>query len=326
VRERDFISTIRNRFNHRSELLIKGIGDDCAVFTGDGDLCWLATTDLLVEDVHFVRKWHDPYLLGRKSVAVNISDIAAMGARPRLALLSIALPPSLSSSWLDRWQHGVDSMLGDHGCMLMGGDTTRSSVLTINVMVLGTSPAEKVLYRSGAKAGDDIYVSGPLGTSAAGFELLSKGVQEDALTEKFMRAHLDPQPQVALGLALSASGFVTAMQDISDGIATDISHICGESGVGAEIEAEKLPREEDFDTLCSSYDLSGQNLMISGGEDYELVFTAACAKRRAIEAIGLALGKSLTRIGSVLAEQGRVYLRQGDGKKDITFGGFEHAP
>lgn len=326
MREREFIAQMRNRFAQGSEFLIKGIGDDCAVFAGRGDLCWLATTDLLVEDVHFVRKWHDPYLLGRKAVAVNLSDIAAMGGRPRLALLSIALPPSLSEVWLDRWRQGVDGMLGDHDCILMGGDTTTSSVLTINIMVLGTSPAERVLYRSGAKAGDDIYVTGPLGRAAAGLELLRRGVGEDRAAEEYILAHLDPQPQVAAGLALSGSGLVSAMQDISDGIATDISHICGESGVGAVIEAEKLPREEVFERLCLRYGLSAEDLMVAGGEDYELVFTADPGGRRAIEKLGSELGKPFARIGSIIAGRKKVYLQKNGGKTEITYGGFEHAP
>jgi len=323
MKERALISKIKSRFLCQSDYLLKGIGDDSAVFADSKDFCWLISTDLLVDDVHFLRGLHDPYLLGRKSIAVNLSDIAAMGAEPRFALVSLAVPPYLLESWLDSWQDGVESMLREHNCLLIGGDTTKGSVITINVVVLGSARPDQVLYRSGAGIGDDIYVTGPLGSSVTGLELLKREEQVSKYPQ-FTRAHLDPQPQVKTGILLGRSGLVSAMQDISDGVATDMSHICTESEVGAVIYADKLPYEKELKGLCSSFGWNLCDTVLGGGEDYELLFTAAPSNRKALELLAQQQAQTFVRIGKVTPPPVRVMLEENGLSRDITFSGFEH--
>ena len=324
MKERDFIANIRKQFVGQSDLLLKGIGDDCAVFKGAEDLCWMITTDLLVENVHFILEWHDAYLLGRKAVAVNLSDIAAMGGRPRFIAVSLALPSYLSDSWLKRWHDGVASMLLENDCLLIGGDIAGSALLTINIIALGSAHPDTVLYRSGAKTGDDIYVTGPLGSAAAGLEILRRKKNGDEKLSHYISAHLDPQPQVMTGLALAKSGLVSAMQDISDGVATDLSHICLESQVGAVLSGSMLPYHEDLPKLCETFNISKIDMLLSGGEDYQLIFTADACHREKLATLGLQIQRPFFRIGKITSQAEKITLEENGTFKDITFKGFEH--
>jgi thiamine-monophosphate kinase len=324
VKERDFISKIRKQFGGESDLLFKGIGDDCAVFRGSDDLCWLISTDLLVENVHFVLEWHDAYLLGRKAVAVNLSDIAAMGGRPRFIAVSLALPSYLSDDWLNHWYRGVADTLNENNCLLIGGDVAKSALFTINIIALGSAHPDKVVYRNGAKEEDDIYVTGLLGSAAAGLELLQRKIVVEDAHLPFITAHLNPEPQVSAGIALAESGFVSAMQDISDGVATDLSHICLESQVGAVVYASELPCFKELPRLCEKYHLSLNDIVLSGGEDYQLIFTADVDHREKLAKLGSQLQMSFSRIGRITAQKGRVFLEEDGVSRDITFRGFEH--
>ncbi len=324
MKEREFIANIRKQFVGQSDLLLQGIGDDCAVFKGAEDFCWMISTDLLVENVHFILEWHDAYLLGRKAVAVNLSDIAAMGGKPRFIAVSLALPPYLSDDWLKRWHDGVASMLQENDCLLIGGDIAGSALLTINIIVLGSAHPDTVLYRSGAKPEDDIYVSGALGTAAMGLEILQRKIKVDEKLSQYINAHLDPQPQVMTGLALAESGLVSAMQDISDGVATDLSHICLESQVGAVLSGSLLPFLEELPHLCETLNLSTTDMIVSGGEDYQLIFTAAACNREKLDALGHQLQRPFVRIGKITSAKGEIILEESGLRKDITFKGFEH--
>jgi thiamine-monophosphate kinase len=324
VKERDFISNIRAQFVGESDLLFKGIGDDCAVFRGSDDLCWLISTDLLVENVHFVTEWHDAYLLGRKAVAVNLSDIAAMGGRPRFIAVSLALPSYLTDDWLSKWYMGVADILKENDCLLIGGDVAKSALFTINIIALGSAHPDKVLYRNGAKDEDDIYVTGPLGTAAAGLEILQRKIDDEDTYLPFITAHLNPEPQISAGMALAESGLVSAMQDISDGVATDLSHICLESQVGAVVYASELPCCEELPGLCNKLHLSLNDIILSGGEDYQLIFTADVDHREKLAKLGSQLQTSFVRIGKITAQKGRVFLEEDGVSRDITFKGFEH--
>ncbi len=324
MKERDFIANIRKQFVGQSDLLLKGIGDDCAVFKGAEDLCWMITTDLLVENVHFNLEWHDAYLLGRKAVAVNLSDIAAMGGKPHFIAVSLALPPYLSDSWLKRWHDGVASMLQENHCLLIGGDIAGSALFTINIIALGSAHPDTVLYRSGAKTGDDIYVTGLLGTAAVGLEILQRNKNDDEKLSHFIRAHLDPQPQVMTGLSLAKSGLVSAMQDISDGVATDLSHICRESQVGAVLSDLMLPYHEDLPQLCETLHVSKNDMILSGGEDYQLIFTADARHRDKLAALSHQIQKPFFRIGEITSQAGKITLEENGLIKDINFKGFEH--
>lgn len=324
MNERDLIGKILSQFTDSSDLLLKGIGDDCAVIAESGQLCWLVSTDVLVESVHFVREWHDPYNLGRKSVAVNFSDIAAMGGTPRFILISLVLPNKTPDEWLQKWHDGVKSMLGEFSSVLIGGDVARGAQLTINVTVIGTAHPESVVYRSGAEPDQDIYVTNNLGSSAAGFELLNRGINSRSKFLPLIKAHLDPQPQVKIGSMLAESRLISSMQDISDGIATDLSHICKASDVSAVLDGRKIPIDSLVQEMASEFNVSALDLALYGGEDYQLVFTSDTENRSKIQDITMSTGVPITRVGNTHRGPAKVTLG-GDGhQKDITFKGFEH--
>jgi thiamine-monophosphate kinase len=325
MNERELIAQIFSQFDTASPLLLKGIGDDCAVFTESDNLCWLASTDLLVENVHFVTKWHGAYALGRKSIAVNFSDIAAMGGKPRFILISLVIPSSLQEDWLQDWHDGVKSMLDEFTCVLIGGDVSKGEQLTINVTVLGTAHPDYVVYRSGASANQDIYITGELGSSAAGLELLKKGYNTSGEFLPLIQAHLDPLPKVEIGIKLGKDHLVTAMQDVSDGIATDLSHICKASNVSAIIDANKLPINGLVQRISSEINHSPLDLALFGGEDYQLIFTSSRENSSQIQKIAKESSVPITKIGETREGPAQVLLLKDDHTKDISFKGYEHS-
>lgn len=255
-----------------------GIGDDCAVIplspeTGGApasDL--LVSTDMLVEGTHFLMEDISPRQLGWKSAAVNISDIAAMGGKPIATFLSLALPKTLPEQWMQEFMEGYNGISEKYGAALLGGDTTCSpDRICINVAVLGTCPRGKARLRSAARPGDLVCVTGTLGDSAAGLKLILSGLKGAA--PRLMDRHYTPTPRVEEGLALSCLPGVHAMMDISDGVGSDLRHILDESGVGARIDTGKLPISKELQALCSEKGWDPKELALSGGEDYELLFT-----------------------------------------------------
>ena len=308
--------------------LIKGIGDDCAIFDTPEDRSWLATTDILVENIHFNRSWHPPHLLGRKSIAVNLSDIAAMGGTPHYALVSIAVSEQLDKDWIEKWSAGAAEILEEFGCTIIGGDTVKGPALTINIVILGSGAKDRIIRRSTAAEGENIYVSGELGSAAAGLEIcrapvLFQSTAEDAL-QPLINKHLNPTPRVLLGQVLAASKMVGAMQDISDGIATDLAHICSQSGVGAELDADLLPGAEILGRVSQIINKEPVDLKISGGEDYELVFTVK--KGRDEDLLRLLrenCGEQVYRVGRTV-KGCDVRLISGEDAVNIGFKGFQH--
>ena len=255
-----------------------GIGDDCAVIplspeTGGApasDL--LVSTDMLVEGTHFLMEDISPRQLGWKSAAVNISDIAAMGGKPIATFLSLALPKTLPEQWMQEFMEGYNGISEKFGAALLGGDTTCSpDRICINVTVLGTCPRGKARLRSAARPGDLVCVTGTLGDSAAGLRLILGG--QKGAAPRLMDRHYTPTPRVEEGLALSCLPGVHAMMDISDGVGSDLRHILDESGVGARIDTGKLPISKELQALCSEKGWDPKELALSGGEDYELLFT-----------------------------------------------------
>lgn len=308
--------------------LIMGIGDDCAIFDTPEDRSWLATTDILVENIHFDRSWHPPHLLGRKSIAVNLSDIAAMGGTPHYALVSIAVSEQLDKDWIEKWSAGAAEILEEFGCTIIGGDTVKGPALTINIVILGSGAKDRIIRRSTAAEGENIYVSGELGSAAAGLEIcrapvLFQSTAEDAL-QPLINKHLNPTPRVLLGQVLAASKMVGAMQDISDGIATDLAHICSQSGVGAELDADLLPGAEILGRVSQIINKEPVDLKISGGEDYELVFTVK--KGRDEDLLRLLrenCGEQVYRVGRTV-KGCDVRLISGEDAVNIGFKGFQH--
>jgi thiamine-monophosphate kinase len=273
----------------------------------------LVTTDFCLEGVHFRRDWHDPESVGHRCLARGLSDIAAMGGKPLAVFLSLALPKDLSQSWVRAFLRGLTKLAGRYGAPLAGGDTAQSPAgILADIIVVGEAPKGKAILRSGARPGDRIFVSGELGGSAAALRQMKKG----RVSPRDYLRHFYPEPRIELGRALNEKGLVSAMIDTSDGLSTDLAHICGESGVGAEIEAAAIPRarvgkprhEVDF------------NLALHGGEDYELLFTVSPGKRIPGEIVGV----TLTEIGKITREK-RMRIRSEEGRvSNLVPRGWEH--
>lgn len=331
MRERDFIRFIADNSTGKHPFLHKGIGDDCAVFGTIPGKDWLVTTDMLVEGVHFDTSWHVPYLLGRKSLAVNLSDIAAMAGMPQFVLLSIAVSGEYDDTWIESFMAGFFSLLEEHNCVLIGGDTVSSDKLTLSITVIGTASAGQAIGRNGAQAGDSIYVSGPLGSAAAGLHLCRSGQfslvdSRNCKWPELLDRHLDPSPRLALAQELLASGNVTAMQDISDGIATDLSHICTASEVAATIEEKLLPAHNELITMCREMQRDPAHFQLRGGEDYELLFTVRNGCEEELEQrVASVTGDKLYRIGKIEQGQGVTLLTCSGGRSRIDYQGYEHS-
>jgi thiamine-monophosphate kinase len=319
------------------EGVITGIGDDAAVTALTSGMQLLTSTDMLLEDVHFRRSWHDPYRLGRKSLAVNISDIASMGGISRWALLSLAIPADLSLDFLDLFTAGFLSMAAEHGVSLIGGDTCSSrSGLVISVTIMGEQFSEHILRRSGARPGDEIWVTGTLGDAALGLKMLEQQppLHEDPLGPKgegwgeggksLIARLLDPTPRTAAGLALATSGLVTAMIDVSDGVLSDFGHIAEMSGVGGTIQLEKIPLSDAFMAATRSSSPFPHHLALSGGEDYELCFTALPAHREKIVSIMKNCGVPATPVGIVSSSKKVVVVNADGSLYNATNSGFNH--
>lgn len=277
-----------------------GIGDDAAVMAwpSDAALDLVASVDTLVSGRHFFPDVH-PEDLGHKALAVNLSDLAAMGASPAWALLSLSLPASVTDDWLAAFMHGFSALAQAHGVALAGGDTVASDgPVQISVTALGQVPAGTAISRAGAEAGDAIWVSGSLGDAAAALQHLSG--QPLALPAPLCQSLLQrlqrPAARVTLGQALREQRLAHAMIDISDGLLADLGHLLGASRAQAQIRLADLPRS----LALAGLDLSSvAGWMLAGGDDYELCFTAAPAARPAIQALSAALGIALTEIGQI---------------------------
>jgi len=325
--EREIIDQINNLFGFSADRgVIKGIGDDCAVLRKDSKGCFLITTDMLVEGVHFDLAWHPPYLLGRKTGAVNLSDIAAMGGQPRFALLNMAFPGS-APAWLDAFLAGFHEMLQEHDTLLVGGDTVKSSNdLSIAVTIIGEAAEDKICYRTGAVNGDLVFVSGFLGDAAAGLALCRAGLFHDhsGQWQQLLNAHLDPEPQVQLGKILAESGLVHAMMDISDGLSTDLAHLCVESGTGAEVFQEDLPVSAQLKSAAEKLANPAQDWILKGGEDYQLLFTVASDDAQKLRRLVLEKnGREIFCLGKIITGRG-VFLSDGLQRQEISYQGYDH--
>jgi thiamine-monophosphate kinase len=251
---------------------VHGIGDDCAVLHVGADTEVLVTTDFSIEGVHFRREWHPPDSVGHRCLARGLSDIAAMGGDPIAAFLSLALPAKLPQSWVDKFFDGLLVLARKQNVELAGGDTAQSQHgILADIIVLGSVPRDQAILRSGAKPGNQIYVTGSLGGSAATLQRLLKQPKK-RLRAKDFPEHFYPTPRVAVGRWLREHKIASAMIDISDGLSTDLMHICEESRAGALIDAELLPIHPRVNLQRNRLDLALQR-----GEDYELLFTAPAA-------------------------------------------------
>ncbi len=252
-----------------------GIGDDCAVLRLPPGHEILVTTDFTLEGIHFRREWHPPEVVGHRCLARGLSDIAAMGGEPLAAFLSLALPSDLPQTWVRRFMRGFVALGKKYDTPLAGGDTAESpNGILADIIVVGSVPKGKAVLRSGARPEDRIYVSGELGGSAAAL-MEMRARPKKKLNPRDYPRHFHPEPRIELGRILREKGLATAMIDLSDGLSTDLAHICEESGVGAEIESTAIPRAE-VGKPAREVNL---DLAVHGGEDYELLFTSPRGKR-----------------------------------------------
>ena len=266
-----------------------GIGDDCAILRIPAGHEILVTTDFSLEGVHFRREWHAPEIVGHRCLARGLSDIASMGGQPLAVFLSLALPPGTQKSWVDRFQKGLLRLAEEFHVSLAGGDTAESRKgILADIVVVGSVPKNTAIRRSGAKPGDRIFVTGELGGSAAALDFLFSGQK---LQPKEFPQHFHPIPRIEMGRFLRERQLASAMIDISDGLSTDLAHICEESCVGAEIEAGAMPQAR-VGRPPRPVDLK---FALHGGDDYELLFTVPRGKKAARRIAGI----PITQIGHI---------------------------
>jgi thiamine-monophosphate kinase len=299
------------------ERMLIGIGDDAAAWQGDGSM-QLASVDSFIEGVHFTPETTPWQEAGWKALAVNISDIAAMGGIPRYALVALSLPDDSEVDNVTALYTGMLKLAKQYGVTIIGGDISRAPLVAIAVTILGSSPTQKILTRSSAKAGDIVAVTGKLGAAAAGMEALKSQRKLDPEAESYLKnAFLHPTPRIAEGLLLVEQGVKTAI-DISDGLVADLNQICKASRVGARLEVERVPVEPAVKTAFREKVLE---LALSGGEDYELLFTATS---EIIERVKKAASRPVTVIGEITEGKG-VSLVDKQGKPfKLEKSGWEH--
>lgn len=314
---------IRRHFTLPTRHTALGVGDDAALIVPRQGMELVVTTDMLVEGVHFFAEV-EPRDLGWKTLAVNVSDIAAMGAEPRWAFLAIALPEA-NETWIRQLSQGFRECAERFGVDLAGGDTTRGP-LTLCVTLMGEVPAGKAVRRDGARPGDDIWVTGHPGRAALGLAQLSAARQAGRLTrpdvpQEWLSALLRPIPRVEAGLALREHA--TAMLDVSDGLLGDLRHILERSKCGADIEIERLPAA----SLLSAGATSDQALsaLLGGGDDYELLFTTPIDRRPAVDTLSTTLGLPISRIGRITEASGQLRLMEANQERALPAAlGYDH--
>lgn len=304
----------RESGGRRSRFVTLGIGDDCAILRPPAGSEVIVTTDFTLEGRHFRRDWHAPESVGHRCLARGLSDLAAMGATPMAAFLSLALPVGVNQEWVDRFFVGLRRLAGRYQVPLAGGDTAAApgEQILADIVLIGTAAAGRALRRSGARAGDVLYVTGTLGGAAAELERMQTGrVRRVRIGTAEAHPQMFPEPRVAVGERLLKRGLAGACMDLSDGLSTDLAHLCRESGVGAEVDEARLPVHR-LATLRQALD---------GGEDYELLFTAPASVKVPKRIAGVAV----TAIGKATRAKAGVMLQRTDGRREpLQPGGWEH--
>jgi thiamine-monophosphate kinase len=335
MNEFDFIKRIREQALHRNRVADPslGIGDDAAIIEPDASWQTVISVDLLIEDIDFRSESTPPNLLGHKALAVSLSDIAAMGAQPRWALLSIGVPEaSWNEEFVDQLYEGLFHLADRYGVKLIGGDTSRSpEKLVLDSIVVGECAKGRAIKRAGAQAGDEIFVTGSLGGASAGLRLLDRGARlqtesSDAIESRAVDAvllrQLRPEPRVGWGLVLGEEQLASAMIDISDGLSSDLHHLCEASEVGAMIEAARIPQDPSLGVLCGRRALDPLMLALHGGEDFELLFTVP--QSRVAKLPKKVDGIPITRIGRVEPATSGIRIVEGSRVWKLAPEGFQH--
>ncbi len=326
IGEFGFIDRIAPLGRLRAEGVVKGIGDDCAVISLAGPDHLLVTTDLLVERVHFLLDWGPPEIIGAKSLSVNLSDIAACGGVPRDAFISLAVPSYIDVEWLEGFYAGMREVAADARVNLLGGDTTGSKGhLVINVAVTGLVPRDEVLFRHTARPYDVIVLTGPTGRSAAGCDMLLKGFRlRDESARPLIESHLNPRAHLKEGRMLAESHACTAAIDVSDGLSSDLRHLCTDSGVAARVREESLPLALDLISAGREMGKDPLHWILNGGEDYVLL---AAVRRESLEDLKeLARKRDCTifPIGEFAPGQGIELVRKDGTTQQLSALGWDH--
>ena len=319
--ERDLIARIQARLPPQPAWMIVGIGDDAAVVETEKNRLEVLSVDALVEGIHFDRRWMPAAAIGHRALAVNLSDLAAMGAAPRLALLSLALPPALPLAEFDAMIEGLTSLAARERIHVAGGNLTRSpGPLMHDVTVVGTVKRRHALTRAGARAGDELYVSGTIGAAAAGLGILNSAGDSAAATDdsclttddvRLVTAFRLPSPRVRLGVLLGRNRAATACMDLSDGLSDAVHQVADASGVGAVIDAEALPIDPAARAWFERHGVDPVDAAVAGGDDYELLLAARPRAARRLQAAVRPAGVPLTRIGVCTPERGVSLRRAG---------------
>lgn len=325
ISENSIIRLLRDRYGAKSPLVKKGIGDDAAVIRPRhaGEYL-LVTTDMLLEGIDFRREWTTPRRLGCKSIAVNLSDLAAMGARPLFFTVSLAVPAGISERWILDLYDGLTEPGSSGSAQLIGGDLSHTDGgIAISITALGESIKRKVLYRNGGRAGDLLYVTGTLGQSAAGLRLLQNGCirPRSRAQKEAIRMHQSPEARCEAGMWLAQCGLVHCMMDLSDGLSMDLPRMCAASGVGAEIQVADLPVfPESQQWGCDPVEMA-----LHGGEDFELLFSVPRSKSRIFEERYPPQFPRITRIGTMIRDAGKIWMLElGKNRRLLLKHGYDH--
>jgi thiamine-monophosphate kinase len=335
IGEFGLIDRIARRLPAPGAEVVLGIGDDTAALRLSGDRLLLATCDIQLEGHHFLRDKIAPQQLGRKALAINLSDIASMGGRPRYALVSLGLPKDLAVAWVDALYDGLQEEAARVGTRIVGGNVTGSPLILVDITLLGEVEEDRLLRRSGARVGDRLLVTGTLGASGAGLAWLvardevrgtrdeERGMRDEVA--ELLAAHFTPTPRVPEGRAIGATHAATAMIDLSDGLASDVGHICELSNVGVLVEAARLPISPATRAVAEGLGRDPTAFALFGGEDYELLLTApAEGVGELVAAVGQT-GTPLMDIGAIVpAAAGRTLLLTNGRTAPLEPGGWDH--
>jgi len=321
--EAELIARIQRRLAPPPSWLLVGIGDDAAVVEPERNRIEVLSVDCVVEGVHVDRAFVPPDAIGHRALAVNLSDLAAMGAAPRLALLSLALPQSTPMPDFDGIIDGFAGLASQFRCHVVGGNLTRTpGPLTIDVAVVGTAKRRQTMLRSGAQAGDDLYVTGTIGAAAAGLQMLQRGdvtnCQGSDPRQVCVERYRRPQPRVRIGTLLARNRAASACIDLSDGLADAVRQLASASGVGATVDADALPIDPAARDWFVSRGADPVAAAMSGGDDYELLVAARPRQRRRVEAVARQAGVAVTRIGACAAALDIVVARSNAGAVEVA--------
>jgi thiamine-monophosphate kinase len=331
--EFDFIDALRQRTAAAGHSLVAGIGDDAAVLRSTPGKETVLTADLLVEDIDFRRTTTPPYLLGHKALAVSLSDIAAMGARPLWSMVSIGVPEDVwGTDFVERLYDGLLDLASRYGVQLIGGDTSRTNErIVIDSIVSGECAAKMAVMRSGAQVGDQVFVTGSLGAAAAGLRLIERGAHlaeqnladdDSQKLDHILLRQLRPEPRVGWGIVIGEERLATSMIDLSDGLSSDLNRLCAASNVGALIDSALLPVDDRVTELCGRRALDPLQLALHGGEDFELLFTVnpdnVARLPRRVD------GVEIKRIGEITDSRDGVRISEGARVWELKPGGWVH--